>query len=89
VRSQAAVDDDHLAGARTDLVTRTEAELASIDILVNNAAVNGYHSSTLVPGWQPEDLPGVIARQEANLAEQGWQDAYAFGRVHSPRPAYP
>ena len=26
------------------------------------------------------------ARQEANLAERGWPDAYTFGRVHSPRP---
>jgi NAD(P)-dependent dehydrogenase (short-subunit alcohol dehydrogenase family) len=40
----------------------------------------------LVDGWQPDDLPAVIARQEANLAERGWSDAYSFGRVHSPRP---
>jgi NAD(P)-dependent dehydrogenase (short-subunit alcohol dehydrogenase family) len=29
-------------GGRADLVSRTEAELGPIDILVNNAAVNGY-----------------------------------------------
>jgi hypothetical protein len=40
----------------------------------------------LIPAWQPEDLPAVIDRQEANLAKQGWPDAYSFGRVHSPRP---
>jgi NAD(P)-dependent dehydrogenase (short-subunit alcohol dehydrogenase family) len=40
----------------------------------------------LVDGWQPQDLPAVIARQEANLAERGWSDPYTFGRVHSPRP---
>lgn len=40
----------------------------------------------LVEGWQPEDLRAVIARQEANLAKQGWPDAYSFGRGHSPRP---
>jgi NAD(P)-dependent dehydrogenase (short-subunit alcohol dehydrogenase family) len=40
----------------------------------------------LVPGWQPGDLPPVIARQEANLERQGWPDAYTFGRGHSPRP---
>lgn len=40
----------------------------------------------LVAGWQPADLPPVIAAQEANLAARGWPDAYAFGRVHSPRP---
>ena len=40
----------------------------------------------LISGWQPDDLPPVIARHEGNLAKQGWPDAYAFGRVHSPRP---
>jgi len=40
----------------------------------------------LVEGWQPADLPAVIARQEANLAKQGWPEAYSFGRMHSPRP---
>jgi NAD(P)-dependent dehydrogenase (short-subunit alcohol dehydrogenase family) len=40
----------------------------------------------LVDGWQPQDLPAVIAAQETNLAERGWPDPYTFGRVHSPRP---
>ncbi|MCU1396182.1 MAG: short-chain dehydrogenase [Ilumatobacteraceae bacterium] len=40
----------------------------------------------LVAGWQPDDLREVIERQEARLAEQGWPDAYTFGRVNSPRP---
>jgi citronellol/citronellal dehydrogenase len=44
------------------------------------------HGEKPVDGWQPADLPGVIARQEANLAERAWPDAYTFGRVHSPRP---
>ena len=44
------------------------------------------HGEQPVEGWQPEDLPAVIARQEANLAGRGWPDAYTFGRVHSPRP---
>ncbi len=39
----------------------------------------------LVTGWQPEDLPAVIARQEQVLAGWGWPNAYSFGRVHSPR----
>src|ERR1700733_257741 len=30
-------------GGRADLVARTEADLGPIDILVNNAAANGYH----------------------------------------------
>jgi NAD(P)-dependent dehydrogenase (short-subunit alcohol dehydrogenase family) len=44
------------------------------------------HGEQLVDGWQPQDLPAVIERQEANLASRGWPDAYTFGRVHSPRP---
>jgi hypothetical protein len=40
----------------------------------------------LVEGWQPSDLSAVIALQEEKLANQGWPDAYSFGRVHSPRP---
>jgi NAD(P)-dependent dehydrogenase (short-subunit alcohol dehydrogenase family) len=44
--------------------------------------LDGLH---LVHGWQPDDLPAVIGRQEDRLASQGWPDAYSFGRVHSPR----
>jgi len=40
----------------------------------------------LVEGWQPVDLPPIIARQESGLADVGWNDAYSFGRAHSPRP---
>jgi NAD(P)-dependent dehydrogenase (short-subunit alcohol dehydrogenase family) len=48
--------------------------------------VRDLAGESLVEGWQPADLPAVIAGQEANLAERGWPDAYTFGRVHSPRP---
>jgi NAD(P)-dependent dehydrogenase (short-subunit alcohol dehydrogenase family) len=48
--------------------------------------VRDLQGEDLVDGWQPEDLAVVIARQEGRLAEQGWPDAYSFGRVHSPRP---
>ena len=48
--------------------------------------VYDLHGEKLVDGWQPDDLPPVIERQEANLAKQGWPDAYSFNRVHSPRP---
>jgi NAD(P)-dependent dehydrogenase (short-subunit alcohol dehydrogenase family) len=44
------------------------------------------HGEDLVDGWQPDDLRPVIDRQEARLAAQGWEDAYSFGRVHSPQP---
>ncbi len=59
----------------------------SLQLLVELARpVHDLHGEHLVEGWQPQDLPAVIARQEANLAKQGWPDAYVFGRVHSPRP---
>ena len=48
--------------------------------------VRDLHGTEIVTGWQPDDLPPIIARQQARLAEQGWPDAYSFGRVHSPRP---
>ena len=44
------------------------------------------HGENLVDGWQPEDLPDIIGRQEQSVAGRGWPDAYTFGRVHSPRP---
>jgi NAD(P)-dependent dehydrogenase (short-subunit alcohol dehydrogenase family) len=39
-----------------------------------------------VDGWQPDDLPAFIARQEQRLADLGWPSAYSLGRAHSPRP---
>jgi NAD(P)-dependent dehydrogenase (short-subunit alcohol dehydrogenase family) len=59
----------------------------SLQLLVElGRPVRDLHGERLVEGWQPVDLPAVIARQEANLAKQGWPDAYSFDRVHSPRP---
>jgi len=59
----------------------------SLQLLVElRRPVLDLHGERLVKGWQPTDLPAVIARQEANLAMQGWHDAYSFGRGHSPRP---
>jgi NAD(P)-dependent dehydrogenase (short-subunit alcohol dehydrogenase family) len=59
----------------------------SLQLLVElGRPVRDLHGNELVEGWQPADLPAVIARQEENLAQQGWPDAYSFGRVHSPRP---
>jgi len=48
--------------------------------------VRDLQGDQLVQGWQPDDLPAVIERQEANLRDRGWPDAYTFGRPHSPRP---
>jgi NAD(P)-dependent dehydrogenase (short-subunit alcohol dehydrogenase family) len=59
----------------------------SLQLLLElNRPVFDLHGEHLVAGWQPEDLPAAIDRQEANLAGRGWPDAYSFGRVHSPRP---
>lgn len=59
----------------------------SLQLLVElNRPVRDLQGQSLVEGWQPEDIPAVIDRQEANLARRGWQDGYTFGRVHSPRP---
>ena len=59
----------------------------SLQLLVElNRPVRDLMGESLVEGWQPPDIPIAIARQEANLAERGWPDAYTFGRVHSPRP---
>jgi NAD(P)-dependent dehydrogenase (short-subunit alcohol dehydrogenase family) len=59
----------------------------SLQLLVElGRPVRDLAGDALVEGWQPADLPPVIARQEANLAARGWPDAYTFGRVHSPRP---
>jgi NAD(P)-dependent dehydrogenase (short-subunit alcohol dehydrogenase family) len=59
----------------------------SLQLLVElQRPVLDLHGERLIDGWQPADLPTVITRQEANLATQGWHDAYSFGRVHSPRP---
>ena len=59
----------------------------SLQLLVElQRPVFDLHGEHLVEGWQPDDLPAIIDRQEANLATQGWPDAYTFGRGHSPRP---
>ena len=59
----------------------------SLQLLVElQRPVFDLHGENLVDGWQPEDLPDIIARQEQSVAGRGWPDAYTFGRVHSPRP---
>ena len=60
----------------------------SLQLLVElQRPVLDLRGEELVEGWQPEDLPGIIARQEESVAGRGWPDAYSFGRVHSPRPS--
>lgn len=59
----------------------------SLQLLVELARpVRDLQGEELIEGWQPVDLPPIIARQELGLADVGWNDDYSFGRVHSPRP---
>ena len=46
--------------------------------------VRDVEGGALVEGWQPADLPPVIARQAGMLTDVGWPDPFSFGRVHSP-----
>jgi NAD(P)-dependent dehydrogenase (short-subunit alcohol dehydrogenase family) len=81
---------DTMAEAALALCTADPAVLTgriaySLQLLVElRRPVHSIHGAGLVQEWQPADLPAVIARQEARLAELGWPDAYSFGRVHSP-----
>jgi hypothetical protein len=83
---------DTMAEAALALVTGDPAVLTgriaySLQLLLElRRPVYDLQGQELVEGWQPDDLAPVIARQEANLAERGWPDAYTFGRRHSPRP---
>lgn len=66
-------------GTGTAIARRLAAEGCRVAITARSA-------DGLISGWQPGDLPAVIARQEKHLAERGSEDAYTFGRTHSPRP---
>ena len=48
-------------------------------------SVHDLHGQTLVEGWQPDDLPAIIARQGELLGAQGWADAFSFNRPNSPQ----
>jgi NAD(P)-dependent dehydrogenase (short-subunit alcohol dehydrogenase family) len=83
---------DTMAEAALALCTSGPDELTgriaySLQLLLElRRPVYDLQGEGLVEGWQPDDLLPVIDRQEANLAKQGWPDAYLFGRPHSPRP---
>ena len=62
----------------------------SLQLLVELARpVRDLRGRALVPGWQPGDLPAVIARQLAAHEASGWPHAYAFGRPSSPPVGLP
>jgi NAD(P)-dependent dehydrogenase (short-subunit alcohol dehydrogenase family) len=88
------------AGARTELVARTEAELGPVDILVNNAAMGGYapfdevspthlERCLQVNLWAPWELmkavvPGMRARG------RGWiLNLTTFSAELPPGPPFP
>jgi hypothetical protein len=76
-----------LALCSGDPATLTGRIAYSLQLLVElDRPVLDLQGESPVAGWQPVDLPAVISRQEASLARQGWDDAYSFGRVNSPRP---
>lgn len=57
--------------------TLTGRVARSLQLLVElRRPVLDLEGAQLVEGWQPPDLPAVIARQEQLLAESGWPDAF-------------
>jgi NAD(P)-dependent dehydrogenase (short-subunit alcohol dehydrogenase family) len=87
-------------GGRAELVARTEAELGPIDILVNNAAANGYHpfETTTVDAlerclqvnlWAPWQLmQGVVGGMRER--GKGWiLNISSFSAELPPGPPFP
>ena len=75
------------AGGLHDVTIGTSRPCPSLQLLVKlQRPVLDLSGEELVEGWQPGDLPDIIARQEQSLQGRGWPDAYSFGRVNSPRP---
>jgi hypothetical protein len=55
-------------------------------LLERDRPVYDLAGAELVPGWQPPDLPAVIARQAAALEALGWPEPFEFRRRSSPSP---
>jgi NAD(P)-dependent dehydrogenase (short-subunit alcohol dehydrogenase family) len=49
--------------------------------------VRDLRGEELVEGWQPADLPAVVAEHTRRLERNGWPRPFALGRVHSPPTA--
>jgi NAD(P)-dependent dehydrogenase (short-subunit alcohol dehydrogenase family) len=57
----------------------------SLQLLVElGRPVYDLAGAALLPGWQPVDLPLVIAAHAQRLAAAGWPSAFDFNRSHSP-----
>jgi NAD(P)-dependent dehydrogenase (short-subunit alcohol dehydrogenase family) len=87
-------------GGRAELVARTEADLGPIDILVNNAAANGYHRfeqttpealerCLQVNLWAPWELmQGVVGGMRTR--RRGWiLNLSSFSAELPPGPPFP
>ena len=81
-----------MAEAALALCTNDPAALTgriafSLQLLVElNRPVLDLNGEQLIEGWQPQDLPDIIARQEQSIASRGWPNAYTFNRPQSPTP---
>lgn len=74
-----------LALCTADPATLTGRIAYSLQLLVElGRPVHDLAGRDLVEGWQPADLPAVIARQAQMLEAVGWSRPFEFGRVHSP-----
>ena len=81
---------DTMAEAALALCTADPAVLTgriaySLQLIIElRRPVYDVTGTDLVDGWQPADLPGVVARQAELLDAIGWPDAFSFGRAHTP-----
>ena len=74
-----------LALCTGDAATLTGRIAYSLQLLLElRRPVRDLEGRALVEGWQPDDLPAVLARQLAAHAESGLRDAYDFARPSSP-----
>lgn len=74
-----------VALATCDPATLTGRIAYSLQLLYElRRPVYDVTGKSLVEGWQPDDLPRVIAKQEAALDSFGWPHAFDFHRSSSP-----
>lgn len=79
-----------LALVTGDPSTSTGRIAYSLQLLLElRRPVFDLRGESLVPGWQPDDLPAVIARQLAAHEQASWYRAYDFARPSSPSTGVP
>lgn len=68
-----------LALVQGDPALLTGRVARSLELLVElGRPVRTLERTALVEGWQPEDLPAVILRQQQLLADRGWPQAFGW-----------